>query len=262
MLHLLCEFYASRPLFAQVQLDELHDVINEFLPGWSVGLRAAKDEDSPDSVVVGRAGRLFDCIYQVAKPRRGMGAVVLTGAYDGVSYFMTHCEGNPPPELNEVTIEVYGPSTVEGQPTSVWARTFFEALTVRLPINYGNAHLEEEFAAKNMIDDETGARAIGRRLGKSLPGLYWLNYFGRPYLDLMGRERLLSAPACEVKPVGDGVLVALDASPDAWQSADYRHREQETIAHLGKQFFFSRSDPDRQTIAPDFRSPRDRIPGK
>lgn len=256
-MHLLCEFFVSRPLFAQEQLDALQQTIDELLPSWSVGLRVARDENSPNGIVVGRADRLFSCIHQVARPKRGMGSAVLTGSYEGVSFFLTHCEGEPPPELNELTIEVYGPPTVEGQPTSAWARAFFEAMTVRLPISYGNVHSAEEFAAKNMIDDETGVRAVGRLLGKSLPGLYWLNYFGRPYVDLMGRERLLSAPAYEAKPAGDGVLVMLDASPESWQTIAYRHREQATLAHLGKQFFFSHSDPDRKTIAPDFRSPRD-----
>jgi hypothetical protein len=89
------------------------------------------------------------------------------------------------------------------------------------------------------------------------PGLYWLNFFGAPYVDLMGRERLLTAPAYEVKPVDDGVLIALDSSANAWQTAAYRQREQAVIAHLGEKYFFSRHDPARQTVAPDFRAYHD-----
>jgi hypothetical protein len=109
-----------------------------------------------------------------------------------------------------------------------------------------------------MIDDETGVRAVGASITHAIPGLYWLSFFGRPYVDLMGRERLLSAPAYEAKSVDDGVLVALDASADAWETAVYREREQAVIEHLGKQYFFSRHDPSRQTIAPDFPAYLDR----
>jgi hypothetical protein len=91
---------------------------------------------------------------------------------------------------------------------------------------------------------------------KDLQGLYWLNFFGAPYVDLIGRERLLSAPAYEVKAVGDGVLLVLDSDADAWQSEEYQRREQHVIEHLGKQYFFSRHDPERKTVAPDFAAQR------
>lgn len=109
-----------------------------------------------------------------------------------------------------------------------------------------------------MVDNETGAYAIGANVNKAIPGLYWLNYFGGPYVDLIGRERLLSAPAHEVKPVGDGILIELDSSADAWQSETYVQREQAVINHLGTQYFFSRLHPDRQTTAPNFAAYRDR----
>ena len=260
-MHLWCKFYVSRPMFDEAQLDGLQSVINELLPQWSHSLRVAKDEDAPNSIVVGRDARLYDCVYSVAPPKRRLGDAVLTGAYQGVSFFISHFNGTLPAELNRMSIEVYGPSTVEGQATSVWARAIFEALVIRLPVRYGNAHLDEEYAAKNMIDNETGVRAIGPNIADGLPGLYWLNYFGAPYVNLIGRDRLLSLPAYEVKPAGDGILLTLDPSADAWQSPAYQQREKEVIAHLGKQFFFSRWDPDRKTVAPDFRAKRDRPNG-
>lgn len=260
-MHLWCAFYFNRPLFAEAQLDGLQSVINELLPEWSLKLRAAKDEDSPEQMLVIRSARLYDGIHQVAPPKRRLGHAVLTGSYDGLSFFMFHFEGTLPPELNHISVEVYGPSTIEGQATSSWARRFFEGIVATMPVRYANSHLSEEFDAKNMIRDEIGVRAIGRHLTRSLPGLYWLNYLGAPYVDLIGRERLLTAPAYEVKAVGDGVLLALDASADAWQSADYLAREHATIDHLGKQYFFSRWQPDRKTVAPDFSAYVDRPSG-
>jgi len=251
-MHLWCDFHVRGPMFAEEQLDGLQSVIHRLLPKWSAGLRVARDEDSPDPLLVGRAGRLYDCLHQAAPPKRGLGPAVLTGSYKGLSFFLNHFEGTLPPVLNTMAIEVYGPSVIEGQAVSIWARTFFEAVTAQFPIRYANVRLAEEFRAKNMIDDETGVEAIGVDITDAIPGLYWLNYLGALYLDLIGRERLLSAPAFEVKPVGDGVLLALDSSAEAWQSDAYRAREQATIEHLGKEFFFSRYEPERKTIAPDF----------
>lgn len=257
-MHLWCGFYVSQPLFGEAQLDGLQHVISEVLPRWSSGLRAAKHEDSKDRIAVGRDGRLYGCIHRVAAPKRGLGHAVLIGEYKGISLFLEHCDRTLPPELNELTIEAYRLSTVEGKTVSAWAREAFETIVARLPIRYANVYANEEYDAKNMIDDETGVRAIGANITHATPGLYWLNFFGRPYVDLMGRDRLLSAPAYEVKSVDDGVLIALDSSADGWLSAAYRQREQAVIAHLGKQYFFSRHDPARQTVAPDFRAYRDR----
>ena len=72
-MHLWCSFFVSRPMFAGVQLDGLHSVINALLPNWSIELLAARNEDSQNYSVVGREGCLYDCIHQVAPPKRGLG---------------------------------------------------------------------------------------------------------------------------------------------------------------------------------------------
>ena len=255
-MHMWFGFYLTRPVFDEAQLRELQRVINDRLPQWASRLRATEDEDSPGGALVSQDHGLYDCIYAIAPPKYGLGDVVLSGAYAGISFYVFHCITTYPPVLNRMSIEVDELATIEGQMTSDWARGMFEAVTAQLPVRYGFARLDEEYYAKNMIDDETGVRAIGADITAAIPGLYWLNYLGAPYVNLIGRERLLTAPAYEVKPAGDGVLLALDSSPDAWQRAAYQQREQAVIAHLGEQFFFSRSDPERKTIAPDFRSDR------
>ena len=86
-MHFWCVFYVSQPMFGHAQLDGLQSVINDLLRQWSSELRAAKDEDSPNNIVVGRQNRLYDTIYQVAPPKRQLGRAVLTGAYKGLSFF-------------------------------------------------------------------------------------------------------------------------------------------------------------------------------
>jgi hypothetical protein len=252
-MHMWLGFKLTRPSFDADQLEALQQVINDRLPHWASRLRVAKDEDAPDGAFVDQTHSLYDCIYAVARPKYGLGDAALSGAYAGVSFYVDHCNTTYPPVLNDMSIELVELTTVEGQAPSQWARGIFEAIVSRLPVRHGFARLDEEYYAKNMIDDETGVRAIGADIIDAVPGLYWLNYFGAPYLDLMGRERLLTSPAYEVKPSGEGFLLSLEASPDAWLTAAYRLREAAVIAHLGEQFFFSRHDPDRKTIAPDFR---------
>jgi hypothetical protein len=256
-MHLWCGFYVDQPLFDEAQLDGLQSVINAILPEWSTELSVARDEDARDRVVLRRDGRLYDSVRRVAAPRRGLGSAVLTGTYGDLSCYLQHSDRTLPPESNEMVIEVYELSTIESKTTSAWARETFEAMVARLPIRYANAYADEEYYAKNMIDDETGVRAIGAKITYATPGLYWLNFFGRPYVDLIGRERLLSAPGYDVRPVDDGVLIALDRSPDSWQTAAYREREQAVVEHLGQEYFFSRHDPSRKTIAPAFRQRKD-----
>jgi hypothetical protein len=45
---------------------------------------------------------------------------------------------------------------------------------------FGFACDTEEYHAKNMSTEGGGVRAIGIDIGKYLPGLYWLNFFGLP----------------------------------------------------------------------------------
>jgi hypothetical protein len=104
------------------------------------------------------------------------------------------------------------------------------------------------------VRDEQGIRGLGRKLDVSLPGLYWLNYLGQPYLRLIGEDRLLSAPAFTTRKVGNGVLIALDESPLNWQSPIYKEREAAMIAHIGRDYFFLKDEPGRRLLAPHFQA--------
>jgi len=47
------------------------------------------------------------------------------------------------------------------------------------------------------------------RLRKCLQNLYWVNYFGRPYLSMFRRECLLDAPAAQVREFSTGVTLRI-----------------------------------------------------
>jgi hypothetical protein len=203
---------------------------------------------------VGRDGDLAQGIHQAAPSKHGLGLVILKGAYEGLTFYLDHCDETLPPELNYVSVEIYCLMTVENCSPPEWAWSFFEETVSALPVRYANVRSSEEFSAKNLINDAEGLRAVGVKLDVSLPGLYWLNYFGRPYIKFIGEDRLLSAPTFAARKVGNGVLLALDDSPLNWQSAAYREREAATITHIGRQYFFLKDEPGRRLIAPDFRA--------
>jgi len=82
--------------------------------------------------------------------------------------------------------------------------------------------------------------------------LYWANYFGAPYVKLISRERLLSAPGWRVEDVREGVLVELGAASRRWKVAAYKAHERQVLEHIGREYFFCREAPERETVGPDF----------
>jgi len=90
-------------------------------------------------------------------------------------------------------------------------------------------------------------------LRRGLPTLYWRNLLGRPYVDLIGRETLLSAPAFRVEERTWGVRLQLTSDPPADQSFDaFRYTREQVLDHIGRQFFISgASDALARPLYPD-----------
>ncbi|HEX7131705.1 MAG TPA: hypothetical protein VF228_03985 [Iamia sp.] len=148
---------------------------------------------------------------------------------------------------NDVAIQVRR-ARVEGGPSADWLRSTFATLCRELSPAWGCAQHSIEYWAK-VMNDGPGAEAIGRDFGRYLPGVFWLNYFGRPYVDLLG-TRLSSAPGAEA--VGDGVLIAVGDDPRSWDEPAAVAGEQLVRDHLGPELFFSKGEPDRIGIVPDW----------
>lgn len=138
---------------------------------------------------------------------------------------------------------------VEGRPALEWATAALERLAAETSPAWGAVHAPDEYQAKVMRDGP-GAEALGRDFARFLPGLFGVNFFGAPYVELLGRDRLLDAPNGEARPVGDGVLVVLDGKRD---DEARRADEQAWLEHLGPEHFFVKGqDGDRATRAPDW----------
>jgi hypothetical protein len=80
-------------------------------------------------------------------------------------------------------------------------------------------------------------KAAGTPLDR-LDQAHWLNYFGRPYLEIFGRQRVLETPAFAIEPVGsDGMLVQASArfdDPEITESEDVLSAIEN---HLGRDAF-------------------------
>lgn len=94
--------------------------------------------------------------------------------------------------------------------------------------------------------------AVGRDFSRYLPGLFWRNYFGPPYCDLIGLERLVATPTANARKVGDGVELGFDFDPKSWDTPAYRSAQERAGDWLGRDFFFDRNDPARPTRAPNW----------
>jgi len=67
------------------------------------------------------------------------------------------------------------------------------------------------------------------------PELHWMNFFGEPYIELFGREKLLSAPAHKVESIGDKVI-AIQTTDNVFEPIPNEIREK-IKTHLGENAF-------------------------
>jgi len=72
----------------------------------------------------------------------------------------------------------------------------------------------------------------------ALPGLFWANFFGPEYVDLLGREKLLSSPVHEVRQLQDGgLLLLLSESPFDAPRSEYQAQKKRFYDYLGDDVF-------------------------
>jgi len=150
---------------------------------------------------------------------------------------------------NSITLQICR-TKVEKQDAGKWAETCFRQLCSLGDIWHGFAGTLDEYDSKNM-DFSEGMCAIGRDYSRALPGLYWLNYFGGTYLNAMGADNVLNAPAAEVQRIQDGALVKVFDNPRDWDSAGSIDTQKRVVDHLGRQFFFDRARGYTGTVTPD-----------
>lgn len=276
------KIYPGQFLLTGTALDHVQSLIRENAPEWSENLhvwryRAEKTpvnvykEDGLREAIRSRASERGPLYHQLesrygAGSPRFFGSAELRGTDDSITLIVAVDEdvlrqaGDKVVWGNWITFQVREPK-VDGVDAVVWGSKMFEELCAAVSPFYGHAHMSDEYEAKNISHEGGGTEAIGVDISRHLPGLYWANFFGRPYVELIGRDRLLRSPAEYVREVDAGVLIRLGPDPRGWQIQEYRATEQLVRQHIGLEYFFSRDEPNRKTTSPDFGFiPRSRRP--
>ncbi len=261
-------------LLDEDQLDKVQQILQEYAPKWAAGLHIWRyrqkktpiDTSIPGSLAVAvrnRATERGPLFYELERRfgtknlPRVFGSAELRGATDSLVLIVNLDEevflriGNKWLLGNSLAFQICR-TKVDGIDSVTWSSRVFEALCTALSPIHAHAEMIEEYDAKNISHEGGGTIAIGTDISKALSGLYWLNFLGKPYKDLIGHERLLTAPAFEVKEIDNGILIALSNDPKLWTSAAYRDVERRVLTHLSSAYFFDRENQDRKTVAPDF----------
>ena len=110
-----------------------------------------------------------------------------------------------------------------------------------IPRGTANGSIDFLDAAKTEKDLFVGTRT----LSKCMPDIFWTTVFGRPYVELFSRERLLSCPAHRTKELDNGSIV-VQLTPElkdmAAEEAAFERVRQDARNHLNNDAFF---DPDK-----------------
>jgi len=257
--HIRLSFYLDEPVFSEGQVVALEALIAEYLPNWGDTYRLSEDDAKYGSVRKIPTESLFDALNKHFPVKWGQSSAVLSGDNDRVVIFLDTSKSTVPPELNSIGVEIVDARKVNGKRVTAWAEGFFLQAVERLSVRYGCGYDKREFEAKNLARDDSGISAVGVRLGAAIPGLYWMNFFGASYVDMIGSDRFSFLPAGSAAHTTRGVLIKLGENPEEWQTPEYKSAERQIIEHLGSQYFFDRDDPEKATRAPGFKRPL--VPG-
>ena len=253
------------------ELDELERVLREAAPKWSAGLRIQL-EPREHEPVDDRSGALRNAIVAAAATR-GPTYHAIIAEYGGVDERLSgsaEVRGASPDLIvvvgvdehpfsriggalilaNHISLQIRR-AKIERRSASEWALDVFRDLCDRTSPAWGSVCDSGEYWAKVMSDGPTIA-AVGRDFGRYMPGVFSATFFGAPYVELLGRERLLDAPAEEVSPVDAGILAVRDTAPQAWNSPAREEADQRLLDHLGREHFFAKPHPPDLSRASDW----------
>lgn len=270
--HLDAELVFDRVLSRDESLDLIQDMLVRRAPRWASGLRIWRgptdqrpiDARSPGSLraAVQAACREVGDTYRNLVEKEGtpphdrsVGSVELRGDEPALVVVVSLDDlvssplGTRTHLGNAVALQVRAPRVGEWAGEEWLAGAFEEACATCTPA-WARAGTPPEY--RSQVMSATPARPVGRDFGRYLPGLFWLNYFGRRYSDLIGHQRLLSAPEVDVKATSDGVLLRVSDVPWDWASQAVADRAARVMAHLGTEYFFDRNQPGRSTLAPEW----------
>lgn len=135
------------------------------------------------------------------------------------------------------------------------AGKLFRFLIEQFGAAFGSVSTEEERRRKHRIvfQDRVGQveKSLGQDFVETIPGVYWLTFFGAAAVEKIGRDAFRTLPSDLATPYGDGCLIqAYDSVSDAG-GTEARQAEQDIIELLGPRRFFDISRVDIESLRID-----------
>lgn len=117
----------------------------------------------------------------------------------------------------------------------------------------GNSGYIQNWRNERSLGDLTDyeGNLVGGRPPKvkwALPGIFWANFFGPEYVDMFGRNKLVSAPWHRTEDLPDGgMLTFVSESPLNASEPEYQIRKKELYSYLGEDAFTGALRPNFRT---------------
>ncbi|MGB8541899.1 MAG: hypothetical protein WCD49_09715 [Candidatus Acidiferrales bacterium] len=126
-------------------------------------------------------------------------------------------------------------------------------------VEYMKARVQKEGFAK-VLWGMTVLKNHSLQVRNCLPDLSWLTVFGRPYVDMFGREKILTAPASQIAELSNGAVAVkvtdhLDDNLESWE--EFKMIRERCEKHLDHRAFCTPANPGQRYLAPKFEFPLD-----
>jgi hypothetical protein len=136
---------------------------------------------------------------------------------------------------------------------------FLIELSRALRSDYALVRVRDDDPKNTRPSDQMLGAALERQVELSLPGVPWAVCYGKPYVDLFGRDALLSLPIHKTAEIGPDLIYCqlTERLTDCVENpALIDEKREEVYRRLGRDAFFDPQDPERQGRVPPFEKPR------
>jgi hypothetical protein len=105
---------------------------------------------------------------------------------------------------------------------------------------YGSIHQTRDAIEMATVQDPRyGPTVVPVDLRKGLPDVFWANFFGPEYVELIGKHKLLATPCHELRQLSDGGMLILTTPSPLAPSLEINRVKQKVVRdYLGEDLFY------------------------
>lgn len=266
---LVAEFVFDRDLGADETIQRQHDLLADLAPTWAARLQIWK---GPRHQIDVRREHFKEAVLEAVSARgktyrdrvkrfgagegeqRTFGSVEIRGGTPALVAVIS-TDSDPLWRIggklllgNSIVLEVKR-EKVEELASPDWIRAFFKEACESTSPAWGAVYTLAEYEVK-VMGEGAGAVAVGRDFSRFLPGVFVVNFFGQPYVDLFGGDCLLATPGVEAQRIDSGVSLDFGGSVASWNTVDVQRRMERALDHLGADAFFDKRAPRQRRRVP------------